>query len=85
VRRYKSAPQVYHMAAEELWVSTASNCMVSTHVWDNLGAQNVGCPAALVARLGNALPTLAVPGWPAPVAVGPTLPSVAGQLIKLWR
>jgi 2-haloacid dehalogenase len=85
VRRYKPAPQVYHMAAEELWVSTASICMVSTHVWDNLGAQNVGCPAALVARHSNALPALAVPGWPAPVAVGPHLPSVAAQLIKLWR
>jgi 2-haloacid dehalogenase len=73
------------MAAEELWVSTASICLVSTHVWDNLGAQNVGCPAALVARHGNTLPALAVPGWPAPVAVGPDLPSVAAQLIKLWR
>jgi 2-haloacid dehalogenase len=77
---------VYRMAAEELYVSTASICMVSSHVWDNLGAQNFGCPAALVARPGNAPPpTLALPGWPAPVAVGPDLPSVAGQLIKLWR
>ena len=32
VRRYKPAPQVYHMAAEELFVSTAAICMVSTHV-----------------------------------------------------
>jgi 2-haloacid dehalogenase len=71
VRRYKPAPQVYHMAAEELWVPTAAICMVSIHVWDNLGAQSVGCPAALIARPGNAPPpTLAVPGWPAPVAVG---------------
>ncbi len=79
-------PQVYHMAAEELFVSTAAICMVSTHVWDNLGAQNVGCPAALIARPGNApSPALAVPGWPAPAVVGPDLPSVAAQLIKLWR
>jgi 2-haloacid dehalogenase len=86
VRRYKPAPQVYHMAAEELYVSTSAICMVSIHVWDNLGAQNVGCPAALIARPGNAPPpTLAVPGWPEPVAVGPDLPSVAAQLIKLWR
>ena len=41
VRRYKPAPQVYHMAAEELYASTAEICMVSTHVWDILGAQNV--------------------------------------------
>ena len=86
VRRFKPAPQVYHMAAEELFVSTAAICMVSTHVWDNLGAQNVGCPAALIARPGNApSPALAVPGWPAPAVVGPDLPSVAAQLIKLWR
>jgi 2-haloacid dehalogenase len=86
VRRFKPAPQMYHMAAEELFVSTAAICMVSTHVWDNLGAQNVGCSAALVARPGNApSPALAVPGWPAPAAVGPDLPSVAAQLIKLWR
>jgi 2-haloacid dehalogenase len=86
VRRYKPAPQVYHMAAEELSVPTSAICMVSIHVWDNLGAQNVGCPAALIARPGNAPPpVLDVPGWPAPVAVGPDLPSVATQLIKLWR
>ena len=62
-------------------------CMVSTHVWDSLGAQNVGCPAALIARPGNAPPPkLAVLGWPpAPIAVGSNLPSVAAQLIKLWR
>jgi 2-haloacid dehalogenase len=32
VRRFKPAPQMYHMAAEELFVSTAAICMVSTHV-----------------------------------------------------
>jgi 2-haloacid dehalogenase len=86
VRRFKPAPQMYHMAAEELFVSTAAICVLSTHLWDNLGAQNVGCSTALVARLGNApSPALAVPGWPEPAIVGPDLPSVAAQLIKLWR
>jgi 2-haloacid dehalogenase len=86
VRRYKPAPQVYHMAAEELDVPTGAICLISIHLWDNVGAQNVGCAAALVARPGNAPPpVLAVPGWPAPAAVGPDLPSVATQLIKLWR
>jgi hypothetical protein len=37
VRRYKPASQVYHMAAKELYASTAEICMVSTHVWDTLG------------------------------------------------
>jgi 2-haloacid dehalogenase len=87
VRRYKPAPQVYHMAAEALYASTAEICMVSTHVWDTLGAQNVGCPAALIARASNAPPPkLAGLGWSAaPVAVGSDLPSVASQLIILWR
>jgi 2-haloacid dehalogenase len=86
VRRYKPAPQAYHMVAEELNVPTAAICLVSVHVWDNLGAQNAGCQSALVARRGNAPPpTLDVPGWPVPAAVGPDLPSVATQLIKLWR
>lgn len=86
VRRYKPAPQVYHMAAEELNVPTSAICLVSVHVWDNLGAQNAGCSSVLIARPGNAPPpALALPGWPAPAAVGPDLPSVAKQLIKLWR
>jgi 2-haloacid dehalogenase len=86
VRRYKPAPQAYHMVAEELNVPTAAICLVSVHVWDNLGAQNAGCQPALVARRGNAPPpTLDVPGWPVPAAIGPDLPSVATQLIKLWR
>jgi len=84
VRQFKPAPQVYHMAAEELNVPTASICLVSVHLWDNLGAHNAGCQSAIVARPGNAPPpTLDVPGWPAPAAIGPDLPSVATQLI--WR
>lgn len=86
VRRYKPAPQTYHMVAEELNVPTAAICLVSVHVWDGLGAQNAGCQSALITRPGNTPPpTLDVPGWPVPAAVGPDLPNVATQLIKLWR
>jgi 2-haloacid dehalogenase len=86
VGRYKPATQVYQMVANELNVPMASICLVSAHPWDNLGAQNAGCQSALLARPGNAPPpTLDVPGWPAPAAIGPDLPSVATQLIKLWR
>ena len=86
VRRYKPAPQVYHMLAEEMNVTTKSICLISVHLWDNLGAENAGCASALVARPGNAPPpTLDIPGWPVPSAYGPDLPSVATQLIKLWR
>jgi 2-haloacid dehalogenase len=86
VRRYKPAPQTYHMVAEELNVPTGAICLISVHLWDNLGAQNAGCQSALVARPGNAPPpVLDVAWWPVPAAVGPDLPSVATQLIKLWR
>jgi 2-haloacid dehalogenase len=83
VRRFKPAPQVYHMAADELKVSPAAICMVAAHVWDTIGAQSVGCSAALIAKPGNA--PLPVHGLPQPQAVAPDLPGVAAQLIKLWR
>jgi 2-haloacid dehalogenase len=83
VRRFKPAPQVYHMVAEELDVPPTAICMVAAHVWDTIGAQSVGCSAALVARPGNA--PLPVHGLPQPQAVAADLPGVATQLIKLWR
>lgn len=83
VRRFKPAPQVYHMVVEELDVPPSAICMIAAHVWDTIGAQSVGCSAALIARPGNA--PLPVPGLPQPQAVAPDLPGVATQLIKLWR
>ena len=83
VRRFKPAPQVYHMVAEELDVPPAALCMVAAHVWDTIGAQSIGCSGALITRLGNA--PLPVHGLPQPQAVAPDLPGLATQLIKLWR
>ncbi|WP_084800156.1 haloacid dehalogenase type II [Bradyrhizobium sp. Ai1a-2] len=83
VRRFKPAPQVYHMVAEELDVPPASICMVAAHTWDTIGAQSIGCSAALIARPGNAI--LPVHGLPQPQAVAPNLPGVATQLARLWR
>ena len=83
VRRFKPAPQVYHMVAEELDVPPAAICMVAAHVWDTIGAQSIGCSGALIARAGNA--PLAVHGLPQPQAVAPDLPGVATRLIELWR
>jgi 2-haloacid dehalogenase len=57
--------------------------MVAAHVWDTIGAQSAGFAAALVARPGNA--QLMVKELPQPQAVGPDLPTVASQLIKMWR
>jgi 2-haloacid dehalogenase len=83
VRRFKPAAQVYHMAAEELDVAPNAICMVAAHTWDTIGAQSVGCSAALIARSGNAI--LPVHGLPQPQAVAPDLPGVATQLISLWH
>jgi 2-haloacid dehalogenase len=82
VRRFKPAPQVYHMVTEALAVPPSAICLVAAHVWDTIGAQSVGWSGALVARPGNA--PLVVPGLPQPQAVAPDLPGVATQLIKLW-
>ena len=83
VRRFKPAPQVYHMVAEELDVAPAEICMVAAHVWDTIGAQSVGCSAALLTRPGNA--PLPVHGLPQPQVVAPDLPGAAVQMIRLWR
>jgi 2-haloacid dehalogenase len=83
VRRFKPAPQVYHMVSEELDVPPSAICMVAAHVWDTIGAQSVGCSGVLIARPGNAL--LPVAGLPQPQIVAPDLPGAATQMIKLWR
>ena len=83
VRRFKPAPQVYRMVAEELDVPPAAICLVASHVWDTIGAQSVGCSGALVARPSNA--PLPVHGLPQPQVVAPDLPGVATQMIRLWR
>jgi 2-haloacid dehalogenase len=83
VGRFKPAPHVYRMVAEELNVPPAAICMIAAHVWDTIGAQSIGCSGALIARPGNA--TLPVHGLPQPQVVAPDLPGVAGQMIRLWR
>jgi 2-haloacid dehalogenase len=83
VRRFKPAPQVYHLVAEQLNVPPSAICLVAAHTWDTIGAQSVGFSAGLVARPGNA--PLPVNGLPQPQAVAPDLPGVAKQLIALWR
>src|SRR5262245_1868291 len=82
VRRFKPAPQVYHMVAAELGVPPAAICMVAAHVWDTIGAQSIGCSGALVARPGNA--PLPVHGLPQPQVVASALPGAATQIIRLW-
>jgi 2-haloacid dehalogenase len=83
VRRFKPAPQGYHMVAEELDVQTSSLCMVAAHVWDTIGAQSVGYSAALITRVGNAL--LFAGRLPQPQIVAPDLPAMAAEAIRRWR
>jgi len=50
VRRYKPAPEPYHMAAQRLGVEPSDVRMVAAHDWDVWGAMRAGCAAAYVAR-----------------------------------
>lgn len=63
-RAFKPAPAVYRYACQELGVTPGECMMVAAHVWDLLGAQNVGFSTALITRWGN--PPLPVDGLPQP-------------------
>ena len=77
VRRFKPAPDPYRFVAKELGVETSTLRMVAAHAWDVVGAMQVGCAAAFVARPGKVLYPLA----PAPDIVGPDLRAIAEQII----
>jgi 2-haloacid dehalogenase len=82
-RAYKPAPIVYHMVAQELVVPPSACCMVATHVWDTIGGQSAGMAGALITRPGNApLPVL---GLPQPNVVAADLPTLAKDMIRMWR
>lgn len=83
LRAYKPAPAVYHMVARELGVPIDACCMVAAHVWDTIGAQSAGMSGALLTRPGNA--ALPLDGLPQPNVEAPDLPSLATQLIRMWR
>jgi 2-haloacid dehalogenase len=82
-RAYKPHHAVYHMVAQELDVPPGECCMVATHVWDTIGGQAAGMAGGLVTRPGNAL--LPIAGLPQPNAVGRDLPTLAREMIRLWR
>ncbi len=82
VRRFKPAPETYRSVAEGLGLPTSALCMVAAHSWDTLGAQAVGCSAALVTRTGNAV--LPLPGLPQPDIVENDMGRVADAIIRLW-
>jgi 2-haloacid dehalogenase len=55
VKRLKSAPEPYRMAAENLGVEIGQVRVVADHAWDVAGALQAGCAAAFVARPGMVL------------------------------
>jgi 2-haloacid dehalogenase len=83
VGAYKPTPTVYHMVARELGIPAAACCMVAAHVWDTIGGQSAGMTGALLTRPGNA--ALPVPGLPQPNAMAADLPSLAAQMVRMWR
>jgi len=79
VRRFKPAAEAYRHVASELSVPIGSLRLVAAHAWDVIGALQVGCLAAFVARPGKVL----YPLGPKPDVVGPDLRAVAAQIIKV--
>ncbi len=77
-RAFKPAPAVYRYVCETLGVAPADCMMVAAHVWDTLGAQNVGFSSALIARPGN--PPLPVDGLPQPHLVVSDVRRLAEEL-----
>lgn len=79
-RAFKPAPTVYRYVCETLEVAPADCMMVAAHVWDTVGAQNVGYSSALITRPGN--PPLPVDGLPQPDLVASDLRQLAARLIE---
>ncbi|OBJ41686.1 haloacid dehalogenase type II [Mycobacterium colombiense] len=75
---FKPSPAVYRYACETLGVAPADCMMVAAHVWDIIGAQNVGFDGALITRRGNA--PLPVDGLPQPNVVAKDLRGLAERL-----
>jgi 2-haloacid dehalogenase len=79
-RAFKPSPSVYRYVCHELGVAPADCMMVAAHVWDTVGAQNVGFSAALITRPGN--PPLPVDRLPQPNLVVRDLRQLAERLIE---
>ncbi|MEE6175162.1 haloacid dehalogenase type II [Mycobacterium sp. 050134] len=80
---FKPSPAVYRHACEQIGAEPQECMMVAAHVWDTLGAQNVGFSAALITRPGN--PPLPVHGLPQPDLVVSDLRQLAERLIGTRR
>jgi 2-haloacid dehalogenase len=79
VRRFKPAPEVYHLAARRLSVEPGEVRLVAAHDWDVTGALRAGCAAAFVARPGQVMN----PFGPQPDIRGADLGAVVGQILAV--
>lgn len=77
VRRYKPAPEAYHMVQQELGLPARGLRLVAAHDWDIAGALAAGWAGAFVARPGQVLGTLAV----RPDIVGANLAEVTDHIL----
>lgn len=75
---FKPSPEVYRYVCQKLGVAPADCMMVAAHVWDTIGAQQVGFGGALITRRGNA--PLPVRGLPQPDIVVSDMRQLAEQL-----
>jgi 2-haloacid dehalogenase len=79
VQRLKPAREPYLMAADRLRARPEELRLVAAHAWDVTGAIRAGCAAAFVARPGMVLDPLGE----VPDVVGPDLPTIADEVIRI--
>ena len=79
IRRFKPAPEVYHLAARRLGVEPGQVRLVAAHDWDVTGALRAGCAAVFVARPGQVMN----PFGPQPDVRGADLAAVAEQILAV--
>jgi 2-haloacid dehalogenase len=79
VRRFKPAPEVYHMAAAKLGVRNEEVRLVAAHDWDVFGALRAGCAGAFVARGGRTYHPL----YQSPDIAGPDMKAVTEQILTI--
>ncbi len=82
-RAFKPSSAVYRHVCEQVGAQPGDCMMVAAHVWDLLGAQNVGFSTALITRPGN--PPLPVDGLPQPDLVVSDLRQLAERLVTRSR
>lgn len=79
VRRFKPAPEIYHLAARRMGTEPEQVRVVSVHDWDVTGALRAGCVAAFVARPGQVMN----PFGPQPDLRGADLGQVAERILAI--